>query len=98
MKKQGRNVPRPRRGVASVARIPNLTGPTVTYDPLPGGRLAPGQMAILFLNASPPSPTDPTRGLLYVECPIAAAITAPVAMHDSGIGHAFRISTSAPAV
>jgi hypothetical protein len=78
--------------VAAIARTPNFAGGSVTYDPLPGGRLAPGQMAILFLNGGPGQET--LGG--HVNCPVTAAVTTVASIAGTGNGWAFRIGTTAP--
>jgi len=78
------------------ARIPSGTGLNLTYAPLTNGQLAPGEVAILFLAHL--TPTD--NPLADVPCPtgINPAINDDVAIHGTGLGHAFHITTSAPTV
>jgi len=79
------------------ARIPTGQGGTITYTPLMGGMLPPNQVAIVFLANKPPA--IPLPG--YEACPsgIAPALTtADAAVHGTGLGHAFHITTSAPVV
>jgi hypothetical protein len=76
--------------------IPNGSGPSMNYFPLPGGMIPPGQVAILFLNRFGFSPFG-----LNTDCPpgITPAITTfDAAHHGTGIGSAFHISTSVPVV
>ena len=80
--------------VAAIARTPTVAGGKVTYDPLPGGRLAPGQMAVLFLAAGPPANLNFIDN--HVDCPIAPAVSMSVAVLGTGNGRGFRIGTSAP--
>ncbi len=77
------------------ARVPSGTGLNLTYAPLPNGQLAPGQVAILFLSHLAPS--DP---LADIPCPtgITPALSDDAAIHGTGTGQAFHITTSAPAV
>ncbi|HEY2904060.1 MAG TPA: IgGFc-binding protein [Polyangia bacterium] len=82
--------------VAQIARSPNASGGVLTYDALPGGKLAPGQMAILFLNATPKPDTGPFKDD-HIDCPIAAGLTTAATVAGTGTTHAFHISTSAPA-
>jgi hypothetical protein len=80
--------------VSTFARIPSGSGPTITYSPLPKGQLPPGQVAILFLahfNAGGMNTT--------LNCPTGitpAVTTTDAAVHGTGIGSAFHITTSAP--
>jgi hypothetical protein len=78
------------------ARIPNGTGENLTYAPLTNGQIQPGEVAILFLAHMTPS--DSTN--IDVPCPagITPAITTDAAVHGTGIGSAFHITTSAPTV
>jgi hypothetical protein len=79
---------------STFARIPSGSGPSITYAPLPGGQLPPGQVAILFLadfNAGGENVT--------LTCPTGitpAVSTVDAAVHGTAIGNAFHISTSAP--
>lgn len=78
--------------VDSFARIPSGTGQSLTYSPLSGGMLQPGEVAILFLARF---------GFTLTDCPagIPPAYTATdAAVHGTGRGDAFRITTSAPVV
>jgi hypothetical protein len=74
------------------ARVPSGQGSGIIYAPLTNGVLQPGGVAILFLAHS---------GFLGMACP--SGITAAVdgtdaAVHGTGIGQAFHITTSAPVV
>jgi hypothetical protein len=74
------------------ARIPSGQGQSLTYAPLTGGMLQPGEVAILFLARF---------GATLTSCPsgITPAYTATdAAVHGTGRGDAFRITTSAPVV
>jgi hypothetical protein len=79
--------------MAGLARIPSGGGASLTYAPLTGGKLQPGEIAILFLAAfGPPKSFTPA-------CPagITPGVTnADAALHATGIGHAFHITTTAP--
>ncbi len=81
--------------VSSFARIPNGSGAAITYDPLPGGQLPPGQVAILFLAQFNP-------GALYTPaCPAGittAVSTEDAALHDTGIGKSFHVTSDVPVV
>jgi hypothetical protein len=81
---------------STFAYVPSGSGQSLSYAPLPGGQLAPGQVAILFLNRHPGLPSP-----LKLDCPpgITPAITATdAATHGTGVGTAFHITTSAPVV
>ena len=74
------------------ARIPSGTGQSLTYAPLPGGQIPPGQVAILFLAR---------YGSTLTSCPagVTPAYTSTLAnVKGTGRGQAFHITTSAPAV
>lgn len=74
------------------ARIPSGSGQGITYAPLTNGQLQPGQVAILFLAR---------YGTTLTNCPtgVTPAWTASdAAVHGTGYGEAFHITTSAPVV
>jgi hypothetical protein len=77
---------------STFAVIPSGTGQTLTYAPLPGGQLPPGEVAILFLAQFEGSVTCPSV--------VAPAVTASdAALHGTATnGTAFHITTSAPVV
>lgn len=81
--------------VADFARIPSGQGAAITYAPLPGGKLPPGQLAILFL-------ADAQLGVpLPTHCPagVTAGFTASEASSEqTAIIHGFHITSSAPVV
>ncbi|MFO0668974.1 MAG: IgGFc-binding protein [Polyangiaceae bacterium] len=81
--------------LAGLARIPSGKGGAITYSPLPGGKLPPGEIAILFL-ADFPSPVPlPTR------CPagvIAGYTQALASSIETAYLKAFHITSSAPVV
>jgi hypothetical protein len=74
------------------ARIPSGSGLSLSYAPLPGGQLPPGQMAILFLAG---------HDKAFAPCP-AGVVTAydagDPAVHGTAIGSAFHIRTDRPVV
>lgn len=77
------------------AFIPSGTGAAITYKPLEGGLIPPGEVAILFLNRA--AGGLPTPGLSF-DCPagITPAIkNADAATHGTGLGKAFHITTTA---
>ena len=78
------------------AYVPVGSGQATKYLPLSNATLLPGQVVILFLNRKAGLPS-----FLQLDCPagITPAITATdTAMHGTGIGAAFHITTSAPVV
>jgi hypothetical protein len=79
--------------MAGLARIPSGGGAALTYAPLTGGKLQPGEIAILFLAAfGPPKAFTPA-------CPagITPGVTSvDAALHATGIGSSFHITTTAP--
>ena len=78
--------------VSGFARIPSGSGQSISYAPLPGGQLPPGQVAILFLARS---------GTALVNCPmgIKPAFTSGLAnVTGTGMGDAFHITSTAPVV
>ena len=76
--------------LGSYAMIPRGTGTALSYEPL-AGPLAPGQVALLFLNKS---------GGLSTACPagITPATTDAASVVGTGRGQAFRVRTSSPVV
>jgi hypothetical protein len=80
--------------LAGLARIPMGSG-TVTYAPLPNGKLPPGQVAILFL-ADATSVTNPT---LPAKCPqgITPGVSIDTASPSTEYIKPFKITTSVPA-
>ena len=74
------------------ARLPTGQGQSITYAPLTGGMLQPNQVAILFLARF---------GTTLTDCPagVTPAVTSTdAAVHGTGLGSAFHITTSAPVV
>jgi hypothetical protein len=79
--------------VAGFARIPVGQGSSITYQPLPGGKLPAGKVAILFL-------ADWQSGGVY-HCPVgitAANTTDMVGSESTAVLDAFNITTDAPVV
>lgn len=77
--------------LASFARIPQGSGPSLTYAPFdPAAGLAPGEVVILFLSGQQgPAP----------QCPIPSAVpSGPLQFHQTGIGNSFRITSDVPVV
>lgn len=81
--------------VSTFARIPSGSGTSVTYQPLPNNQIPPGEVAILFLAQFNP-------GAAYTPaCPAgvtAAFQSQDAALHGTGIGSSFHITTSVPVV
>jgi hypothetical protein len=81
--------------VPSFSFIPSGTGPSIKYEPLVGGFIPPGDVAILFLNRA--AGGLPMPGLSF-DCPagITPAVAGPdAATHGTGLGSAFHITTTA---
>ncbi|MEA2748609.1 MAG: hypothetical protein QOI41_2752, partial [Myxococcales bacterium] len=82
--------------VPSFSYIPSGSGPSIKYQPLVGGFIPPGDVAILFLNRAPGGlPMPPGTSF---DCPagITAALQGPdAATHGTGLGNAFHITTTA---
>jgi hypothetical protein len=74
------------------ARIPSGKGLSLSYAPLPGGKLPPGEVAILFLAG---------HDKAFAPCP-AGVVTAydagDPAVHGTAIGTAFHLRTDRPVV
>ena len=81
----------PLNGIAAAARLPQGSGQSITYAPLPNGQIPADQVAIIFLASTPSAP---------VQCPsgITPLMVTDPAIHGTGIGKAFHITTSAPVV
>jgi hypothetical protein len=87
--------------VSKFARIPSGTGKNLTYAPLTNGQIQPGEVAILFLAHV--TPTDNAN--FDIPCPagdqtnpIVPAFDGDAAVHGTGYGQAFHVTTSAPTV
>ncbi|MBI5537676.1 MAG: IgGFc-binding protein [Deltaproteobacteria bacterium] len=75
---------------ANFARVPSGSGKNLSYAPLPNGEIPPGEVAILFLARF---------GSTLVDCPVPPAYTVgDGAIHGTGRGSAFHITSSAPVV
>ena len=81
--------------VSSLARTPVGTGASITYAPLTGGQLQPGQMAVLFLAQGPAG-----FPIAFAACPagITPGLAVDTSITGTGLGSAFHITTSAPVV
>lgn len=92
--------------IAAIARVPSGSGTSISYAPLVDGKLAPGQMAIVFLSNSDDSydggayPIAPNTWAQHVNCPsgISPGVQANASIAKTGRGKAFHITTSAPVV
>ena len=81
--------------LSQFAKLPVGVGQATTYgayDPAAG--LAPGGVAILFLDYGATSIED----LGNVSCPVTAALADGVQVHGTGTGYAFHITTDSPVV
>ena len=90
--------------IDAFARIPVGNGVNISYEPYDLERvgLQQNQVAILFLSRDPaalndPVPNDPR---LLANCPpgVTPAVVGDAALHGTGIGTAFHISTNVPVV
>ena len=80
---------------AKFARVPNGSGASLTYDPLPGGLLPPKAVAILFLNQY--TKDTPYKYAFQKNCPPGIPTVAEMApATGTDVDKAFRIWTSAP--
>ena len=81
----------PLTGIAGAARLPQGSGQSITYAALPNGQIPANEVAIVFLAATSSAP---------VQCPtgITPLMVTDPAIHGTGIGKAFHITTSAPVV
>ena len=73
--------------------VPVGQGQSLTYQPLDGGMLAPGQLGVIMLshyNAG----FEPYQ----VDCPAAPAVVGDTQLDATGIGSSFHITASAPVV
>ena len=81
--------------LAGAARVPSGSGTALSYQPLTGGLLQPGQVAIVFLNRF--DTTD--GGDPGLDCPtgVTPGVTsADGAIHGTGYGTAFHITSDRP--
>jgi hypothetical protein len=89
--------------IAQFARIPSGTGQNIQYNAYdPNVGLPQGGVAILFLSRDPagledPNLTDPRR---LASCPpgIQPFVVGDAAIHGTGIGNAFHITSNVPVV
>ncbi|WP_437730030.1 IgGFc-binding protein [Sorangium sp. So ce1335] len=77
---------------ARFAYLPSGIGPGTTYTPLPEEGIPPGEVAVLFLSHLPGAST--TYGTL--ECPKRPAVLDDAAVHKSGMGTAFQVTSDTP--
>jgi hypothetical protein len=78
------------------AYIPNGSGASITYQPIPSTGIPANSMAIVFLNQYAGG-----QGLYKVNCPSsvkAAVESEDMVLHGTNIGNAMEIKTSVPAV
>ncbi|HEX8793366.1 MAG TPA: IgGFc-binding protein, partial [Polyangiaceae bacterium] len=84
------------------AYVPQGTGGNITYTPIAGGVVQPGQVAIVFLSQYGGLTDDAGVALQNkVLCPssVQAAFTAQdIGVHGTGVGQAVHIATDYPAV
>jgi hypothetical protein len=83
---------------APYAYVPQGSGASITYAPIPSTGIPAGQMAIVFLAQFGPIPPG---DMFKVLCPtsVKPAITSKdVGLHGTGIGTAIHLTTSVPAI
>jgi hypothetical protein len=76
---------------ATYGYLPTGSGQSITYAPLPGGQVPPGQVAIVFLASA----TAPPVGA----CPAGVHVmytAADQAVYGTGLGVGYHITTTAP--
>ncbi len=86
--------------VSQYTYIPSGSGASLTYQPLSGGMLQPGQLGIVFLSKYE------SGDIFQVDCPVQQALEINTHVDDgsgaypgvTGLGNAFRINTTAPVV
>jgi len=78
--------------VEAFGRIIQGSGASLQYKPLTGGSLSPGEMAVLFLSVGLSGGGD------AIQCPVAPALQGKLYVEGTGLGHAFRITSSVPVV
>lgn len=85
---------------AQYTYIPTGQGTGLTYSPLPGGVLQPGELGILFMSKYE------SGDIFQVDCPVPQALEMNTHVPDptnsypgvSGLGFAFHITTNGPVV
>jgi hypothetical protein len=84
--------------VATAAVIPNGSGTSLTYTPLGGTSLQPGQVAILFLSQAP-NLTSPQPELKFT-CPtgVTPAFAQDGSVRGTSLGKSFHVKTDRPVV
>lgn len=83
------------KNASGSAYIPQGSGNAITYQPIPGGKIPAGQMAIVFLAQFGPQAQFKT---LCPQSTQAVITNVDTGVHGTGLGHAIRIATSAPTV
>jgi hypothetical protein len=80
--------------ISKFAYLPKGTGASLTYAPLPGGKLPPNEIAVLFLAQWGGPAMDKAL------CPAAVKVALPQdpAVHGTGIGDAFHVTSDVPVV
>lgn len=67
---------------------------SLSYTPLAGGQLQPGQFGVVMLSQVNGGLLDPYQ----VDCPVPSALNESTQLPGTGRGHAFHIQASAPVV
>ncbi len=74
--------------------VPVGQGPSLTYQPLEGGMLQPGQLGVVMLSHFDGGFTE----VYQVDCPQPPALVASTQLNATGVLSAFHVRTSAPVV
>lgn len=72
--------------------IPQGQGASLTYQPMTGGQLGPGELGILFLSKYE------SGDIFQVDCPVPQGLEMSTQVDASGRGNAFHITTDRPIV
>jgi hypothetical protein len=78
--------------IGGMVRRPVGSGAGLSYEPLTNGQLGAGEVAVVFLAQSA------SGGIHHLTCPagVTPGVTLDTAITGTGLGNAFRITTSAP--
>ena len=83
---------------APYAYVPQGSGTSITYSPIPSTGIPAGKMAIVFLAQFGAVPAGDQFKVLCPPSVKPAITTKDVGLHGTGIGTAIHLSTSVPAV
>jgi hypothetical protein len=79
--------------------LPQGSGTSLSYMQAPGGQIPADQVGIVFV-AETSTPTDNSAPNQHITCPagVVPAYSGDPAIHGTGLGAAFHLTTSAPVV